>query len=121
MVSWWGCAACGRCYTADGYVSPPMALGVASHGMCPPCADSAFAAERDHLAAEGQHALAEEWEAERVKLRAASPHWFLDPPPPATQPNDGHNGNDHRTGIRDPAGRQPGPAPAGRSGRSSGD
>jgi hypothetical protein len=44
--------------------------------MCPPCADEVFAAERDRLAAAGRRALAREWEAERLALRAASPHWF---------------------------------------------
>jgi hypothetical protein len=44
--------------------------------MCPTCADKVFAAERDRLAAEGRHALAAEWEAERRARRAAAGHWF---------------------------------------------
>ena len=72
----WQCAVCGRCYTAAGYVSAPAALAPVSPGMCPPCADAVFAAERDRLVAEGRNVLAAEWEAERRARRAAAPHWF---------------------------------------------
>ena len=70
------CLACGRLNDAAGYLSPPAGLAPVNHGMCPPCADSAFAAERDRLAAERRTELAAEWEAGRLRLRAASPHWF---------------------------------------------
>ena len=82
----WQCLARERLYDAAGYLSPRAALGPASQGMCPPCADAAFAAERDRLAAEGRHALAAEWEAERLRLQAESPHWF---PAPGDRPGRG--------------------------------
>jgi DNA-directed RNA polymerase subunit RPC12/RpoP len=72
----WRCITCGRRYDAAGYLGPPEEPDDESPGMCPPCADKAFAAERDRLAAEGRQALAREWEAERRRLRAASRHWF---------------------------------------------
>jgi hypothetical protein len=68
--------ACGRPYDAAGYLGPPEPPDDASPGMSPRCADAALTAERDRLVAEGLHALALQWEEERRRLRAASPHWF---------------------------------------------
>jgi hypothetical protein len=76
VPSRWRCSECGRPYDAAGYLGPPEEPDALSEGMCPPCADRAFSAERDRLVAEGRHAVALQWEEERRRLRAASPHWF---------------------------------------------
>ena len=72
----WQRLACGRPFDAAGYLGPPEPPDDASPGMCPPCADAAFAAERDRRDAAGLHALALQWEEERQRLRAVSAHWF---------------------------------------------